>query len=564
MTTENLSMTGAASLVDCVRHWAHKQPNDLSYCFLDKGREVDSLTFRELDQQACALAFHLNKQGALGERALLLFPQGLDYLRAFFGCLYGKVVPVTTSPPTGDRRVERFTALADDAEARFVVTSRAALTALGLSAPLPGLERLQWIFLDDIDLNARPAWQAPAIDREDLAFLQYTSGSTASPKGVMLSHGNLVANEAMMQGTFGNSRHSVFVSWLPLYHDMGLIAMVLSALYNGAPCYLMSPEDFVRRPLLWLSAISQYGGTVTAAPDFAYRLCIDRIPKKNMAEIDLGSMQTMLSGAEPIRVSTLERFVEHFQPFGLNPDAMFAGYGLAESSVYVSGEYIREGCTRSFGRAALEANEVIESDRDGLRLVSCGQVGVDSDIRIVDPNTRAELPPARVGEIWVRNPGIGQGYWRRPEQTEATFGGLLNGGSPTEPFLRTGDLGFITDGKLFVCGRIKDLVIVRGRNIYPADVSTAIEDAVDAVKSRPIAVFGVDVDTHEELVVAIALKHVDDQAAQPLIASVRGRCEKHWVSNSAPCCSSATKPLRERRAERYSTSVLRRIFSLTD
>ncbi|MGH8605180.1 MAG: AMP-binding protein, partial [Gammaproteobacteria bacterium] len=366
---------------------------------------------------------------------------------AFLGCLYAGTVAVTASLPKGDRRIERVLSITDDSKARFALTDNRTLVQLRADVQDARLNSVGWITVDDITPESAQRWIPPTLSPDSLAFLQYTSGSTSSPKGVMLTHGNLISNEALMVEGMGHHSHSVFVSWLPLFHDMGLIAVALSSLYNGVPCYLMSPDEFVRRPILWLEAISKYRGTVTAAPDFAYRLCVDQISLEQVATLDLSSMQTMISGAEPIRMGTIECFVERFRRAGLRAESLYAGYGLAESTVYVSGEHIRAG-VRSFDRKALEQDRVIEGGKEQIRLVNCGRATSSVDIRIVDPESHRHLPEKEVGEIWVNSPSNGKGYWGQAELSRETFEARIEG-TDLGPYLRTGDLGFVVGDRLY-------------------------------------------------------------------------------------------------------------------
>ncbi len=500
------------SFVALLRHWAKARADHTAYCFLERGREVGHLSYRDLDLRARAIAAELQKRGAAGERAILLFPQGLDYLCAFIGCLYANVVAVTTSLPRGARRVERVLAIMEDSGARFALTNSHTLSQLRGSGWDERLAAMQWLEVDGVAAAGAERWQPPRLERSTLAFLQYTSGSTATPKGVMLAHGNLLSNVALMEADMRNHQQSVFVSWLPLFHDMGLILIALSAVYNGAPCYLLSPDEFIRHPAAWLETISRYRGTVTAAPDFAYRLCVDRIEDTEIQGIDLSSMETMLNGSEVVRASTVERFYERFGRFGLKPGALYAGYGLAESSVYVAGEHIIDGLVR-FDRRALEQGRAETTAGEGVTLVRCGLLRNINDIRIVDPETREELESGAVGEIWVGSASNGHGYWGRPEESEETLHARL-GGEESSRYLRTGDLGFARDGRLYICGRIKNLIIIRGRNLYPDDVGTVVEGCDARLKSRPSSAFSVDVNDQEELVVVVATKSTEAEARE--------------------------------------------------
>lgn len=503
--------TKVNSFCDVMNYWASAQENKLAIQFLKKGQEEEAVSFKALQQRAITIANSLIQTTKPGECAILMFDQGVDYLCSFLGCLYAGVIAVTAFPPHEQRRNERLESIINDCGAKTILVNdltREILTqdavVIDKAVTLVNVSTCQ---SDNVSVS-----RLPPVNLHTLAFLQYTSGSTSSPKGVMISHANLLHNLEMLRSGMKHHSDSVFVSWLPLYHDMGLIFAALSAMFNGRPLYLMSPDDFVRQPRLWLEAISKYRGTVTGAPDFAYRLCVDRIPIPP-ADLDLSSLQTLLSGSEPIRYSTVERFFNHFQGNGLAHTAMRAGYGLAESTVYVSCSEIFSYSKR-FDPQYLEEGLAVEVESGGRMLVCCGDVDTDyaPGIRIADAKTLLSLSSGLIGEICVASESNGAGYWAREDESTKTFHAKI--GSDSQNYLRTGDLGFVKDGRLFVCGRLKDIIIIRGRNIYPADICSAVEHAHESLRSRPMSAFSVDTTDGEVLVVAIATKVTDEDFEQ--------------------------------------------------
>ncbi|HEV7516238.1 MAG TPA: condensation domain-containing protein, partial [Thermoanaerobaculia bacterium] len=523
----------AQSLIEVLRRRAAETPDLRLYTFLADGeRECASLTCAELDERARALGSTLQHARMQGERALLLFPPGLDFIAAFWGCLYAGAVAVPAYPPKerSSQLDPRLLAILQDARPRAVLTTSAILVRLqGLAARLPGLPgltALTWIAVDDVPLAAAEGWEDPNLAPSALAFLQYTSGSTALPKGVMVGHGNLLHNEEMIRRAFGQSATSVIVGWLPLYHDMGLIGNVLQPLYVGARCILMSPLAFLQRPRRWLEAISRYRATTSGGPNFAYDLCVRKIGEKEREGLDLGSWEVAFDGAEPVRAATLERFAAAFAPHGFRREAFYPCYGLAEATLFVSGgERDTPPQARRFRRADLERHRAVPApsdEEDALELVSAGHAFLGQRIAIADPETGARCPPGQVGEIWIAGPSVAAGYWNRPEETARTFAARLP--DDEDAYLRTGDLGFADGGELFVAGRLKDLIVLRGRNLYPQDVELAAEGSHPALRPGESAAFAVDLGDEEKLVVVAGLDRraaIDPAAAGPVLDAIR-------------------------------------------
>ena len=499
------------TLVDLVRHRAERQADETAFIHLVDGENQQvHLTNRELDRQARAIGAWLESLKLPGQRALLLYPPGLEFIAAFFGCLYAGVVAVPVYPPRRNRSLARIQAIADDAEAKVALTTSVVVRRVEpLIHQTPHLKALTWLATDRIPEGLDQRWEPPDIQGETLAFLQYTSGSTGAPKGVVLNHSNLLHNSALIAHAFEHTRSGLGVFWLPSYHDMGLIGGILQPLYIGRPNVLMSPMAFLQKPYRWLSAISRFGGTTSGGPNFAYDLCVRKITPEQKATLDLSTWEVAFNGAEPVCQKTLEQFAEAFAPCGFRPEAFYPCFGMAEATLIVSGGYAKKApVVRWMDGDALLKNRIVEGEpgRNGSRaLVGCGGTLPDQKIVIADPETMTACPPDRIGEIWIQGPSVAQGYWRQPEATEATFRAILRD-TGEGPFLRTGDLGFMRDGELFVTGRIKDLIIFRGRNIYPQDIEKTVEGSHPYLVRNSGAAFTVEMDGRERLVVVHELE----------------------------------------------------------
>lgn len=500
-----------AHLTDLLASRALHQPEQTALVFLQDGeRESQRLSYARLDQRARAIAAELQMRGFSGQRALLLYPGGLDFVTSFLGCLYAGVVAVPAYPPRPNRFDKRILAIATDAQASLILATREVLSSLERRADdIQRLKDLCWLATDNIADDLAEAWRAPQLGSDTLAFLQYTSGSTGAPKGVMISHGNLLHNEQMIEIALEHSNKTVFVGWLPLFHDMGLIGNVLQPLYLGIPCILMSPAAFLQKPLRWLQAISQYRATTSGGPNFAYGLCVQKITAEERSTLDLSSWDLAFNGAEPVRADTLERFARTFESCGFRREAFYPCYGMAETTLFVSGGAKRTPpVVHHFEGAALEQDRVVASAgaQAGSRaLVGCGRTWLDQKVVIADPVSLTRCPPDGIGEIWVSGPSVAQGYWNRPAETEQTFHAYL-ADTREEPFLRTGDLGFLQDGELFVTGRLKDLIIMHGQNHYPQDIELTMERCHLALRAGGGAAFSVEDGGEEQLVVAHEVK----------------------------------------------------------
>jgi acyl-CoA synthetase (AMP-forming)/AMP-acid ligase II/acyl carrier protein len=511
-------------------------PDARAYAFLADGEvEEASLTYRGLDAKAQAIAAWLQSEGGPGERALLLYPAGLDFVAAFFGCLYAGVVAVPAYPPRLNRPDPRIDQIVTDAQARFVLTTEAVQSALTLRRDrLPGLASLRWLATDTLTRGFAQEYREPFLHGDGLALLQYTSGSTLAPKGVMVTHGNILSNSVEIDRAIRQSPGSVSVSWLPHFHDMGLIYGVIQPLYRGFPGVLMPPAAFLQRPLRWLLAMSRYRGTLSGGPNFAFDLCTNRITAEERVALDLSGWEVAFNGAEPIRPATLEGFARAFAACGLRREALCPAYGMAESTlmVTISNRGVAPvACHVDAGDLEQHRVTPATDGTAGARtIVGCGPLEADPRVAIVDPPTSITCPADAVGEIWVSGPSVAKGYWNRPEETTRTFGAFL-ADTGEGPFLRTGDLGFVRDGQLFVTGRLKDLVIIRGVNHYPQDIEQTIERAHAGLRAGAGAVFAVDTDGEERLVIVQEVERLHRHANLDEIAAAvrRAVTEEHEV-----------------------------------
>ncbi|MDF5726723.1 MAG: fatty acyl-AMP ligase [Rhizonema sp. PD38] len=481
-----------------------EQPKQIALTFLKEGKTVSSsLTYQELDLKARAIAGYLQSLDATNERVLLLYPPGLEFISAFFGCLYAGAIAVPIYPPRGKQRLPRLQAIASDAQATLALTTRSVFANMAQSFNEVPLATVQCIVTDDLTYNA-DKWFLPEITNRSLAFLQYTSGSTGKPKGVMVSHGNLLHNLALLEKYFQHTPDSKGVMWLPLYHDMGLIAGVLQFIYSGLSVTLMSPDTFFMNPFVWLKAISDCKATTSGAPNFAYDLCVDKITPEQRTHLDLSSWDLAFNGSEPVRAETIERFSATFADCGFKRSAFYPCYGMAEATLIVSGGLKKEPpVIRYVNRAELKQNLVVSatSDQESAKaIVGIGKSWLDQKIVIADLESLTLCPDGLVGEIWVCGPSVAGGYWRKPQETLQTFDAYLVD-TGEGPFLRTGDLGFLLCGELFVTGRIKDVIIIRGKNHYPQDIELTVQKSHPALRYSCSAAFSVEEDGVERLVI---------------------------------------------------------------
>jgi amino acid adenylation domain-containing protein/non-ribosomal peptide synthase protein (TIGR01720 family) len=506
-----------STMVQALQRRAALTPDRVALRFLaETPDQTVVLSYRELDLRARTIAGALQAQAEVGDRAVLLFPSGPDYVAAFFGCLYAGVIAVPAYPPESARRhhQERLLSIISDAQPRLLLTSAGLRDGLQQIEGAPPL-----LCVDTLDGALAERWVAVDLQDDHIAFLQYTSGSTALPKGVQVSHGNLVANELLIRHGFGIDLNpdDVIVSWLPLYHDMGLIGGLLQPIFSGVPCVLMSPAYFLGRPLRWLEAISEYGGTISGGPDFAYRLCSERVSESALERLDLSGWRVAYSGSEPIRLDTLERFAGKFATCGFTADSFMASYGLAEATLFVAGSARGQGIGNlRVDDQALAQNRVEAGE--GSPIMSCGISQPAHAVLIFDPVSLSEQADNVVGEVWASGPSIASGYWRNPEASAKTF--VRHAG---QTWLRTGDLGFLRNGELFITGRLKDMLIVRGHNLYPQDIEQTVEREVEVVRKGRVAAFAVTADGQEGIGIAAEVSRSVQKILPPesLIKAIR-------------------------------------------
>jgi acyl-CoA synthetase (AMP-forming)/AMP-acid ligase II/acyl carrier protein len=526
------------SVAELLRRRAAERPNQPAFVFLsDVGENAGSgeiaWTFAELDRRASAVAAAVRRHAEPGERAVLVFPPGLDFLAGFFGCLFAGVLPVPATYPKPRRASPRLDAIVEDCTPRLALTTAETLDLVDLDQQSARVRELPWFAVDEC---AEARFEIVDQNRDDTAFLQYTSGSTSQPRGVIVTHGNLLHNLEMIRQGFGMSPAAsneppTAVFWLPAYHDMGLIGGMLSPLYVGGTSYLIAPASFLQRPMVWLETISRTRAAISGAPNFAYELCTRKTTPEQRASLDLSSWRLAFCGAEPIDARALQEFGSAMAAAGFREEAFYPCYGLAESTLMVTGAQGAEKLrVLKADRARLAARELVETpsaNGEAPRLVSCGRPLGDQEVRIVDPQTFQPCRDGAIGEIWVRGHSVAAGYWNHPEELWQTFGGRLADGSG--PYLRTGDLGAMHDGELFVTGRAKDLIIIRGRNLYPQDVERTAQQSHAAVDLG--AAFSVISDGHEELVAVhqVHREHRRDDLA-PVIRAIRAAVvEEHEV-----------------------------------
>ena len=519
------SATGYAGLAGILRRHAESTSGKTALRFLERGEgDGVALTYGELDGQARALAARLVREGAQGRTVLLVYPAGIPFIIGFTACLYAGAIAVPTPFITPARSAPRIAAIAADACPRLVLICAALAADATIRGAFPAtLTDVPWLVTDRENFGDGADWVAPAIRAEDPAFLQYTSGSTADPRGVVVTHGNLLANMEMIRVAFGHDADTRMVSWLPLFHDMGLVGGLLQPLYLGGLTVLMPPLDFIQRPVRWLQAIARHGGTSSGGPNFAYALCADRIRPDQLHGLDLRSWRVAFCGAEPVRADDLRRFAERLAPTGFDPKALFPCYGLAEATLFVSG-----------GPAGSGLKTIRSPDparTGGAERVICGESADGQVPLIVDPVSCRRVPEGQVGEVWLSGPHVGGGYWQRGEQSRATFRARLADDDEAGPFLRTGDLGLMQGRALAIVGRLKEVVVVRGAKHHPEDIEAAACRAHPALAATAAA-FAVDQGGADELVVLQEVRrgHLADpdldHAAQAVSAAV---CEGFGV-----------------------------------
>lgn len=524
--------TEHSTLVELLSGRAERQKDKQAYIFMTDGKtEGVSLSYGELDCQARAIAAQLQRSQVQGERVLLLYPQSLEFIAAFMGCLYAGAVAIPAPAPEASRlkrTLPRLQAIAEDAKASCVLTTKSIISLIDESQDRTAFPSMQWLATEEIALELAKNWQPPDITSDALAYLQYTSGSTSQPKGVAITHQNILFHCANLQKACGYGEDSVTVTWMPYFHDYGLVEGLLEPLYNGTPCYYMSPFSFIRRPFHWLQTISRYRATHSQAPNFAYEQCLHRVTPEQREKLDLSSWQVAGNAAEPINPKVLEQFLETFASCGFRPHTMCPAYGLAEATLLVSASSSTEApMILDLQPHALERGRVVKADDSEKvvrRLVSCGGLVGDTKVAIVNPQTLTRCDSNEVGEIWVSDPSVARGYWQKEEETNATFRAYI-ADTGEGSYMRTGDLGFMYEGQLFISSRIKDVIIIRGTNHYPQDIEWTVQESHSALRPENGAAFAVEIDGEERLVIAQEierghLRKIDADGVMETIRSV--------------------------------------------
>lgn len=521
---------GPETLVQLVQFRAESEPDSSAFVYLANGVDEEvTLTNAQLDIKARRIAAWLQQRHMFGQRILLLYPPGLDFIAAYFGCLYAGAIAVPVYPPRKNRSMLRIQSVADSADAAGALTTADVLKRVDtMIGETPKLQNILWKATDVNEEGLEFAWEPPDINSETIAFLQYTSGSTGTPKGVILTHGNLLHNSRMIEQGFEHTRTGAGVFWLPSYHDMGLIGGIIQPLYLGRPNVIMSPLSFLTKPFRWLAAISKYKATTSGGPNFAYDLCVRQIKEEQLDDLDLSSWKVAFNGAEPVLAETMEAFAYKFERCGFRMEAFYPCFGLAEGTLLVSGGYVdKPPVIKVLDKDELAVGRATEPDillpGKIVRYVSSGRkILPEERIAIVDPESWVECPDRIVGEIWVKSPSNAKGYWKNPEASEQTFQATL-ADTNEGPFMRTGDLGFALDGELFVTGRIKDLIIVRGVNLYPQDIERTVQSVSKAMKPLSGAAFMVKDNSErpqEHLVIVQEIERTYREDPAPLFQEI--------------------------------------------
>lgn len=495
----------AQTLTELLRWRADNQPDKTAFVFLEEGeREGGSFTYRELDTRAKSIAARLHSLNLKGERALLIYESGLEYLDSFFGCLYAGVISVPLHLPGKNKSLSRISAIANDSGAKIILSTKEITEELrdefGRDEVLKNIDWIETeLISDDLSVNYKDA----GIKSDTLAYLQYTSGSTGIPKGVMVNHQNLLTNLNIIDKSHPHDEKSVMVTWLPIHHDMGLIYGILLPFYCGYPCYFMTPQAFVQKPFRWLNAISKYKGTHNAAPNFAFELCVNKISEEQKKTLDLSAWTAAMNAAEPVRAETITKFTDYFGSCGFSLKHFCPGYGLAEGTLILTTTFTgNDPVMKRFDDSSIEKKNIAvaadEKDNESKIHVGHSNSIEDTRIAVVNPSTLIECKEGEVGEVWASGKSIAQGYWQRDDATAETFKAHI-ADTNEGPFLRTGDLGFMTDNELYITGRHKDLIIIRGQNHYPQDIEYTVEASHPALRLGCVAAFSVEADGEEHL-----------------------------------------------------------------
>ena len=498
------------NIIELLKENAKNRPNDIIYRYIeDENKEPITLTNLEIHDQAKNIANNLLLTSKKGDRALLLYPAGLEFIVGFLGCLFAGLIAVPAYPPRKNQKLNRLKTIIDDAEASVVMTSQKAAT---IARPLfdddETISEMIWLVSDSSDLEKIDKDILP-IENSDIAFLQYTSGSTGDPKGVMVSHANVISNMGVIYASCKHTNTSKLASWLPHFHDMGLMAGVLQPIFAGAEITFMAPAYFLQKPVRWLQMMDKYKSESTAGPNFAYDLCIEKINDEDLVGLDLSNINIALNGAEPVSGETLRKFTEKFSKCGFKATAHFPSYGMAETTLMVTaGDLEEEARILTINSVDLQ-NKIITIEKkssDATQdMVSSGHAWLDHEVIIVEQDKLVKIGENLVGEVWIKGSSVTQGYWKNPEKTKEDFDAYTSD-TNKGPYLRTGDLGFLNDGELYICGRAKDLLIIRGRNYYPQDIETVASNSNESLSLGHAAVFSIESEGREQLIITQEIK----------------------------------------------------------
>ncbi|MEQ1674684.1 MAG: fatty acyl-AMP ligase [Candidatus Nitrotoga sp.] len=569
------------TFVDVLSKHAAEIPNDTALVFLTNGEKAQpSMTFSELHELSMKFAAGIREHADRGNRVLLLFQSSYEFAVAFFGCLYAGVISIPLPIPS--RRIgdwTRMEKIIHDTDAKLVVTYEKARERLMQNAQ-DNMRTTEFNLHLYEDMIKAKAMRPEKIKGSDAVFLQYTSGSTGAPKGVILSHDNLIENQIILKKGFRNHSESVYLSWLPLFHDMGLIGNFMQAIYIGQPFIFMAPNAFLQKPIRWLRAVSEYNVRVSGAPNFAYDLCVERIKEEDKEELDLSSWEVAFNGAEPVRADTLKKFSQAFKNCSFNEKAFYPCYGTAESTLIISGA-VEYGMPvyLDVERKSYEQNKIIVSNNEGsedsITLVSSGKPLIENSVVIVSPINKRQLPNLAVGEIWLNSPCNASGYWNNLEASEKTFRNKIEGDDSLKDYLNTGDLGFLDGENIYITGRTKDLLIFNGRNIYPQDIESCSSGSDVALKTGRCAATSLYIDGKERLVLIHELErlHVNKSNYDEVIENIRIAVYKEFsvpvfgvalVSPLTIPMTSSGKIRRQLCREQYKNNELNVVMSWSD
>lgn len=504
-STDDINAYPAEDMVSLLLKNAAKFEDKALYIFLDDGvNESLRLSYREVVTKAQAVAAELQKQGKKGDHILLLFPAGIEFVISLYACFLSGMVAIPAYPPRRKKVDPRFLSILQDARPSTILATRQIHNDLEkLDLDGAGLNDINLLVYESIREDQFGEWKNPQINKDDLLLLQYTSGSTGTPKGIMVSHGNMIHNSECIKRSFGFDENMIVVNWLPNFHDMGLIGNLIQPAYVGGSVVTMTPIRFIQEPLNWLKAITKYKGTCSGAPNFAYDYCAEKISIDKVESLDLSTLNVLYNGSEPVRKQTIERFESHFEKAGFKASQFFPCYGMAETVLIIAGgDYKAEPVYFKTDAQSLEKNKAIPAieGKESRYLTASGYTWMGMSAMIVNPETKLPCQKDEIGEIWAKGGSVTQGYWNKPEATEETYNAYIER-TDDGPWLRTGDLGFIHEGQLYVSGRLKDLIIIRGSNFFPNDIEHSVENCHKALRKNASAAFSIDIDDEEKLII---------------------------------------------------------------